>query len=984
MRAEQPTGREDEQELRHGRTAVISPASSDRRAFPPPTRRQGDTEMRGRGAEWRVVGELLRRARTGAGRLLLVTGERGMGRSMLLREAAHEGSRQGFSLATGTADRLGGQLPLFELRMAVGFTTDDDDLSESGLLPARISMLRERLEQRARTGPLLVTLDDLQWANHETLLALRVLPRELARYPISWILTRSAASRKSGVSGASAASGGKDAERLFAALKDEGAVQIALQPLNAGVVTAMLVDAFGAPPDEGLLELAAGAGGNPSLLSGLIDGLREEKTVGVSDGRARLSSTRFPRRVSHAARQWLDVSEPARRLLHTAAVLGAEFRLSDVAEAVGTPPAALLPSVAEALDAGIIVADDDKFSFRYRLLARAAVEAVPPPVRRVLHRQYGEILLRSEGTGTEAAGHLLNGAAPGDPASLADLDRGASRVLSRSPGTAAELAVRALELTGPGTQVQTRRAVAAAEALVAAGRPDQAARIAYETLAQHVAVHFETRLRCALASALNMSAQAAEATAQADKVLNSPDPHGVRDHALGAWLQAATVRHDERTGPFTAGLLASPDEHADHVVTAAGTVRAMLTWDEGRCAEALALLGEAARRGGGISPDARHSQPLLLLAARLIDLRRLDEAASVIQSADDTAHIDVTAHIDDTAHIKGGRRGLAWIVISLLRARLRLGRGQLTDAGTEAGTALDAAESAGADAYAAVARSLLASVALRQGRVDEAGGHITSQAVLPPHAAAVYAPAETCLAPAQVAEASGGPAAAVGHILKLCADPPALRRVLLGDPALAVWLVRTALAGGEQPMATRIVAAIESLASPDTPAVGAAAAHARGLLGKDEDALAYAAAHHADPWARASAAEDLAVLAGSATARDEVVGRLNEALEGYGKAGATADLARVRARLRGLGIRRSHWGTSPGRPVDGWESLTDTERAVAELIAQGLTNQQAADRMYISTHTIAHHLRQAFRKLSIGSRVELTRVVVERSRPAGG
>jgi DNA-binding CsgD family transcriptional regulator len=97
-------------------------------------------------------------------------------------------------------------------------------------------------------------------------------------------------------------------------------------------------------------------------------------------------------------------------------------------------------------------------------------------------------------------------------------------------------------------------------------------------------------------------------------------------------------------------------------------------------------------------------------------------------------------------------------------------------------------------------------------------------------------------------------------------------------------------------------------------------------------------------------------------------------------AAAEADLARIRARLRDLGVRYRHWETDHGRPAEGWESLTGTERAVAELIAQGLTNRQAAGRLYISTHTVAHHLRQAFRKLSIGSRVELARIVVERSR----
>ncbi|MEV4087858.1 helix-turn-helix transcriptional regulator [Nonomuraea fuscirosea] len=55
------------------------------------------------------------------------------------------------------------------------------------------------------------------------------------------------------------------------------------------------------------------------------------------------------------------------------------------------------------------------------------------------------------------------------------------------------------------------------------------------------------------------------------------------------------------------------------------------------------------------------------------------------------------------------------------------------------------------------------------------------------------------------------------------------------------------------------------------------------------------------------------------------------------------------------------------------------EQAIAELVAQGLNNKQVAGRMYLSPHTVAHHLRQAFRKLSIASRVELTRIVIERT-----
>jgi DNA-binding CsgD family transcriptional regulator len=66
------------------------------------------------------------------------------------------------------------------------------------------------------------------------------------------------------------------------------------------------------------------------------------------------------------------------------------------------------------------------------------------------------------------------------------------------------------------------------------------------------------------------------------------------------------------------------------------------------------------------------------------------------------------------------------------------------------------------------------------------------------------------------------------------------------------------------------------------------------------------------------------------------------------------------------------------RPVSGWDSLTDTEREVAELVAEGITNAQVAERMYVSRHTIDFYLRQIFRKLGIESRVALARLHLER------
>jgi DNA-binding CsgD family transcriptional regulator len=160
------------------------------------------------------------------------------------------------------------------------------------------------------------------------------------------------------------------------------------------------------------------------------------------------------------------------------------------------------------------------------------------------------------------------------------------------------------------------------------------------------------------------------------------------------------------------------------------------------------------------------------------------------------------------------------------------------------------------------------------------------------------------------------------------------------------------------------------------------AAHSLGLIAADPVRLAEAAAQHPDRWARGSAAEDLGVLHARQGERGRAISHLSQAIEGYESTGAAADTARVRRRLRKLGVRRRHWTQSAGRPVSGWESLTEIEHQVSELVAQGLNNGQIAGRMYLSNSTVAFHLRQIFRKLTIGSRVELARVVIQRS-PSG-
>ena len=96
------------------------------------------------------------------------------------------------------------------------------------------------------------------------------------------------------------------------------------------------------------------------------------------------------------------------------------------------------------------------------------------------------------------------------------------------------------------------------------------------------------------------------------------------------------------------------------------------------------------------------------------------------------------------------------------------------------------------------------------------------------------------------------------------------------------------------------------------------------------------------------------------------------------QASAHHDTARVRSALRGHGVRKRQ--ASVRRPQQGWGSLTAAELDVVDLVARGLTNREAAAKLFLSPETINTHLRHAFGKLGIRSRVELARLAAQRAR----
>ena len=218
-----------------------------------------------------------------------------------------------------------------------------------------------------------------------------------------------------------------------------------------------------------------------------------------------------------------------------------------------------------------------------------------------------------------------------------------------------------------------------------------------------------------------------------------------------------------------------------------------------------------------------------------------------------------------------------------------------------------------------------------------------------------------------------------------------LRLTLFGDggaasPDAAVLLVRGALARSDKPEATALAEATHQLAAarPGDRDLAAAAAHADGLAERNAARLDLAAASYSGLQARAAAAEDAGLAWAEQGRGPDAELRLRQAYALYEQLGSAEDMARVRSRLRKEGIRLCHWNHAD-RPAFGWDSLTDTERRIVELVARGLSNREVAAQMFLSVHTIAFHLRHVFWKLDVSSRVQLARVAAERaSGPVAG
>jgi DNA-binding CsgD family transcriptional regulator len=892
----------------------------------------------------------------------------GIGKTRLLAEAMRMARRMSVRVGLGEADPADSVVELAPLLRAL-FDGPTPLLERSALPSIRASAeqrywvvqeLGSLLEHAAAQGPMLVCLDDLQWADRGTLAALRTLLRLLESLPIAWVVA------------ARPVQGGNGLGGLVAELESAGARRIVLEPLSPEVVGELAAELLGARPDERLLELLSNAAGNPFFLVELLQGLRDERLVQFEDGVARLAQMRLPERVATGMRHRLArLSESTRQLAIAAASLGRSFTVAQLASMLHVPPASLVTPVEQLLAADVFAEHGDQLGFRHDLVRDAVRASTTTSARRALDRQAVDVLLAGGAIPVEVAAQLATSAEPGDEVAVRMLKDAAAAISAVDPSAAAALAQRALELA-PGGYALVGELVATTTILLhAAGRVREAQAFAEEHLRDVRPVAEEAAVCLSIATMFALSPDVRAQAGRRALALHGLRPRTRAQHQArlaynlvqaGRPQEAAAVVEECRATVEAAGDLAS--RSILHLAEGA------LLYVGGEFDRALSVHEQAMRDGFGPGELTRERVAQQWRSEVLAVLDRFDESLDVISTGIAAAQRERQAFVLDFFETWRGRQ------------LFQIGR--LPDAAA----ALE--ERLGAAPERPIVATLYAAGMVALGRVAIHTGDETRKRktlAIAERMLAIGTPANQGHGAWLLALAAMAAGRAVDARVMLDAGRASAETLLPLYPVDVTddpQLVRIALGAGDPQLASAVVRSAEERArqNPTIDTVRAAAAHARGLLETDAELLSEACRLFDEGPRRlalASALEDLGVTQLRSGRGELAVETLDRALALYVETGATWDAGRVRGRLRAAGVRRRlAKGT---RPEIGWGALTDSELAVVTLIASGLTNRDAAEQLFVSPHTVNSHLRHAFTKLGVNSRVELARVVAAQAAP---
>lgn len=933
------------------------------------------------------IGSALAEARSGRGSFVVVEGPAGIGKTALLAAARTAAAEEGMRVLRSRGTELerdfafGVVRQLFEPPLAEASELERADLLDAaagvaaGLLglpgapPAEgppgsgidssfavLHGLYWLCANLAAVGPLCLVVDDAHWADAASLRYLAFLLPRLEELDVALVV----ATRPR--------EAGTDADLLATVTSDPAAEVLRLPPLTRAAVAELVESRLAGIPDPVFVDACLRATrGTPFLMRVLVEALSEGGIAPNAES-ARHVERIGARTVAHSIRLRLRrLPEHAGRLARAVAVLEQgdllqAARLAELGEAEAFDAAELLTT------AGILESGRP-LTFIHPIVRAGIYSDLTSAERAQGHRRAARLLAGQPGSNEPVANHLLVSEPAGDGWVVDRLVEAACEAGKRgAPEAEAVFLRRALaEPPEPHNYYGLLLDLGMAEASAGlTGWPEHLQQ-AVDAAPNVVAA---AQAAMVLALALNRAQRFAEAVEVLDRAASSLDS---RHSELALLLEAAAVMpglNDPATAPSQALRCERLRERAARDPAAPLEVLAVAGFTSIFVNEPAGVGADFATRAlqaGRGAPPSREGEPWFSSAVwfqqatlTLLWAERYDEVRPLLDASIAQARIT-----GDSGRLAIGLATRGWLAFR---------RGDLSAAELDTRTALAAIELPAPPLYRVLSAGVLVSALVRQGELDAA---------------------EQGLAPLDDEAASGSLPSAVlrfargrlrvgqGRIAEgledLLSAGDLLTRAQVTCPAFIPWRSEAALAyralGDREPagrLAEEELELAEAFGAPR--ALGIAKRVAGVVAGGDRGASLLREAIDAFERGgvgleRARALTDLGALLRRRNRRTEARELLREALDAAHRSGAEPLAEEAETELRATGAR-------PRRIVlTGLDSLTASERRIAELASQGLTNREIAQTLFITARTVEGHLTSVFRKLRVDSRDELPAVL---------
>ncbi|MFF8512855.1 AAA family ATPase [Streptomyces sp. NPDC015492] len=948
----------------------------------------GERTLLERDTECAHIRTAVETAVSGQGGLILFQGPAGIGKSRLLVEAQGIAVAAGTVVASAKASELeqdfayGVVRQLFEPLLATAAPTMRESLwaapadqakdilvNGPGHTPVGDFALLHGLYwltvNASQHAPLVILLDDVQWADVPSLRYLAYLLPRLADMNVLVV-----AALRTGEPAA-------DASLLDQILASPATRVVRLSPLSSQATGILLREILRSPTDGEFSHACYEAsGGNPLLLRELARTVTSEKLAPARENAAEVAGLGSPT-VSRMVEVRMSRLPPeAAALALSVAILGGPVEMSHAAALADLSGGAAARS-AEALEQLEVLRVDERHteivSFVHPLMQRAVYESAGVARRAVLHQRAADILLGSGADIERVAAHLLRVPPHRGDETAAVLRRAADQALFHgSPQTALTYLERALL---EPTQLPAERTELVRQAGLVAQQHDwrKAADYLMEAYERTSGVEERARLAEPLGRALFMGGRNREAVPLYERAIAGLDD-SLQD--LRQRLQAGLINV----------ALADTELHTT------GDMLAAQLWEEpttngigGRSLDSL--LGWHAALAVSAEPTA-----VLARIHRAVAEDVLLEQANGTEAFADAWWVLITADDEqalfllDKALAESHRRGTVAATAGAycLRSLAWLRRGSLEEAESDGTLAMQLCDTAQLRMARPLTASFLADTLIERGRLDEARRVLEwcDRSATSATAAQSFWP-DTSRGKLLVAEGE------VETGLELLLD---CGRRLEGqgwhNPGFLSWRTEAAMAlRALDRMDEARAHAAEDLRRArqwKAPWALGRALRVGGILAKERGdmALMGESVRVLEPSpARLEFAKSLlehgAALRRSGR-RQAARAQLEQAVEVALRCGAPAVAERARGELAIAG------GKARGNDARGSASLTPAERRVAELVVTGVTNRQVAQKLFITPKTVEVHLSMVYRKLGITTRAQLGKALDAEGGPTAG